>query len=416
MVPEYLTPLNGGLLSPGQMAAVAHAVCSRIAGAGSRAAAGPLRPARRLPTGPWGRNRGGRVLAQPQRATRSFAGSPSPGLAGLPPLLPLPPPAFAPRPARPGPEVWELELDLSHDQLPGKLVAEAAGAFPNLIGVRIANAYIGERRGRRGGGRAEQPAALAGAPSMTNPVRSRAEHASDACGRQPQQRTQRRFRDPLAHAHPPPSGPRARPPRPAPAGGSDAAQLSRALLSCAGLARLQLQGCLLDTRGCAALARLLSATPTLAQLDLTTCRLRGAAGAGAGAPGVSCCGGGGARCAPGGACLPCCLMCCGRGERERRKAAVALARGIRENRTLRQVRTQLGRGAGHAQVQVRLRGPSRLARWQGRQRRAAGLAAAALGNQACPHGLPGALPPARPSDAPCSFRHAPPPSPRPTSS
>jgi hypothetical protein len=33
MVPEYLTPLNGGLLSPGQMAAVAHAVCVNAAGA-----------------------------------------------------------------------------------------------------------------------------------------------------------------------------------------------------------------------------------------------------------------------------------------------------------------------------------------------------------------------------------------------
>jgi len=32
MVPEYLTPLNGGLLSPGQMAAVTHAVCTRMAG------------------------------------------------------------------------------------------------------------------------------------------------------------------------------------------------------------------------------------------------------------------------------------------------------------------------------------------------------------------------------------------------
>jgi hypothetical protein len=34
MVPEYLTPLNGGLLSPGQMDAVARTVCARLAGGG----------------------------------------------------------------------------------------------------------------------------------------------------------------------------------------------------------------------------------------------------------------------------------------------------------------------------------------------------------------------------------------------
>lgn len=31
MVPEYLTPLNGGLLSPGQMAAVMQTLCARLA-------------------------------------------------------------------------------------------------------------------------------------------------------------------------------------------------------------------------------------------------------------------------------------------------------------------------------------------------------------------------------------------------
>jgi hypothetical protein len=43
----------------------------------------------------------------------------------------------------PGPDVWELELDLSRDQLPGRLLATAAAAFPGLVGVRIAGAYIG---------------------------------------------------------------------------------------------------------------------------------------------------------------------------------------------------------------------------------------------------------------------------------
>ncbi|GBF95349.1 hypothetical protein Rsub_07777 [Raphidocelis subcapitata] len=219
MVPEYLTPLNGGLLSPGQMDAVARVVCARLA----------------------------------------------------------------------GPEVWELELELSADQLPGRMLATAAAAFPNLVGVRIAGAYIG---------------------------------------------------------------------------GSDAAQLSRALLSLPSLARLQLQGCTVESRGCAALARALASTQTLAQLDATTCAFRGAPRRGAGAG--SCCGaggcpGGGARCAGAGAgaacCLPLCAWCCGRGERERRKACAALARGIRENRTLRQLNlagTDLGE-AGSAAIAEALR-------------------------------------------------------------
>jgi hypothetical protein len=50
--------------------------------------------------------------------------------------------------------VWELELDLSRDQLPGRLLAEAAGAFPNLIGVRISNAYIGAGAGAGAGAQA----------------------------------------------------------------------------------------------------------------------------------------------------------------------------------------------------------------------------------------------------------------------
>lgn len=111
-------------------------------------------------------------------------------------------------------------------------------------------------------------------------------------------------------------------------GGADAAALSRALLSCASLARLQLQGCLLDARGCAALARLLGSTPTLAQLDITSSRFRGAA-----ARGGPCAAGGGCGCGSGCGCF-----CCGRGERERVRACGGLAKGIRDNRTLRQVR------------------------------------------------------------------------------
>ncbi|KAI8475977.1 MAG: hypothetical protein J3K34DRAFT_516896 [Monoraphidium minutum] len=203
MVPEYLTPLNGGLLSPGQMAGVMRALCARLA----------------------------------------------------------------------SPEVWELELDLSPDQLPGRLLADAAAAFPNVIGVRISNAHIG---------------------------------------------------------------------------GADAALLSRALLSLPALARVQLQGCAADARGCAALARLLAATSTLAQLDMTTCKLPGSCRP------PRCCGGGGAgggaRACCGGACLPLAL-CCGRGERERRKACAALARGLKDNRTLRQLNlagTDLGEAGGVA--------------------------------------------------------------------
>jgi hypothetical protein len=122
MVPEYLTPLNGGLLSPGQMAAVAQAVCRRMAGALC-----------------WMLNEclllGALVCFHRPPSTSS-------SLSPQPPLTHPHPPPPHPRPPK-GPEVWELELDLSPDQLPGMLMAQAARAFPNLIGVRITNAYIG---------------------------------------------------------------------------------------------------------------------------------------------------------------------------------------------------------------------------------------------------------------------------------
>lgn len=65
-----------------------------------------------------------------------------------------------PLPYSTGPDTWELELDLSQDHLPGRLLTEAAGAFPNLIGIRISNAYIGGRRVR-----AEDSCFFAGKPA-----------------------------------------------------------------------------------------------------------------------------------------------------------------------------------------------------------------------------------------------------------
>ena len=50
MVPEYLTPLNGGLLSPGQMAAVVQTLCGRLASERARARRSRARIASR---GPW---------------------------------------------------------------------------------------------------------------------------------------------------------------------------------------------------------------------------------------------------------------------------------------------------------------------------------------------------------------------------